>query len=186
MLLQQVWKEVICDSQCRAENLPVRREEMATHIVFSMLQRESSIYTSSTNDDYMALTALEDSGIITVYDNSPHRWMMSHDVYEELIIKHILTQRYQEGIEAEKVLEGFGLSLRARKLYRIWLESVFASGGGRYADFLISMLQSGLDQAWKDETLIALMQSDQVDCFRAIDPILSQERYSFSPAWSSY
>ena len=70
----------------------------------------------------MALTALEDSGIITVYDNSPHRWMMSHDVYEELIIKHILTQRYQEGIEAEKVLEGFGLSLRARKLYRIWLE----------------------------------------------------------------
>ena len=87
----------------------------------------------------MALTALEDSGIIAVYDNSPRRWMMSHDVYEELIIKHILTQRYQEGIEAEKVLEGFGLSLRARKLYRIWLESVFASGGGRYADFLISM-----------------------------------------------
>lgn len=43
---------------------------------------------------------------------------------------------------------------------------------------MISMLQSGLDQAWKDETLIALMQSDQVDCFRAIDPILSQERYS--------
>lgn len=178
LFLQQVWKEVICDSHRRAENLPVRREEMVTHIVFSMLQRGSTIYISSANDDYMALTALEDSGIIAVYDNSPRRWMMSHDVYEELIIKHILTQRYQEGIEAEKVLEGFGLSLRARKLYRIWLESVFASGGGRYADFLISMLQSGLDQAWKDETLIALMQSDQVDCFRAIDPILSQERYS--------
>lgn len=177
LFLQQVWKEVICDSQRRTENLPVRREEMAKHIVFSMLQQESSIYISSANDDYRALTALEDSGIIAVYDNSPSQWMMSHDVYEELIVKHILTQRYQERVGAEKFLEGFGLSLRARKLYRIWLESIFASVGDRYVDFLITMFQSGLDQVWKDETLIALMQSDQVDCFRAIDPILSQNQY---------
>lgn len=177
IFLRQVWDEVICNIQYRAEGLPVRREEMAEHIVLSMLQQESSIYKSSAKDDHHALIALEESGIITVYDNSPDLWMMGHDVYEELIVKHILSQRYQEETDVKQILNGFGLSLRARKLYRIWLESIIANGADRCPSFLISVFQSDLDQTWKDETMIALMQAEENHCFQAIDPILSQNKY---------
>lgn len=177
IFLRQVWDVVICNIQYRTEGLPVRREEMAEHIVLSMLQQESSIYKSSAKDDHHALTALEESGIIAVYDNSPDLWMMGHDVYEELIVKHILDQRYQEQTDIKQVLNGFGLSLRARKLYRIWLESVIANGADRCPSFLISVFQSDLEQIWKDETMIALMQAEENHCFQAIDPILSQNKY---------
>lgn len=177
MFLRQVWDGVICNIRHRAGGLPVRREEMAEHIVLSMLQREASIYRSSAKDDQDALAALEESGIIAVYDNSPNLWMMGHDVYEELIVKHILDQRYQEETDVKQVLNGFGLSLRARKLYRIWLESIIANGADHCPSFLISVFQSDLDQTWKDETMIALMQTEENHCFQAIDPVLSQNKY---------
>lgn len=147
------------------------------HIVSRMLQQESSIYKCSASDDYDALKALEEKGIISVYDNTADQWTMSHDVYEELIVKHILNQRYQEGIKSENILGEFGLSLRARKLYRIWLESIFTAGQEDYVGFLFSVLQSSLDQVWKDETLIAFMQADQMGYFHIIDPMLSQNNY---------
>lgn len=177
IFFQKVWDEVICNNRHRIKHLQVRRGAMAEQIVYFMLQHESSIYKSSATDDQDALIALENDGIIAVYDNTPDQWMMSHDVYEELIVKHILNQRYHEGIKAENVLEGFGLSLRARKLYRIWLESIFSGEENHYESFLLSVLQSGLNQVWKDETLIALMQSGQIKCFQAIDTALSQDNY---------
>lgn len=177
IFFQKVWDEVICDNRHRIQHLQVRRGAMAEQIVYFMLQHESSIYKSSATDDQDALIALENSGIIAVYDNTPDQWMMSHDVYEELIVKHILNQKYREGTKAENVLEGFGLSLRARKLYRIWLESIFSGEENHYESFLLSVLQSGLNQVWKDETLIALMQSGQMKCFQAIDAALSQDDY---------
>ncbi len=176
--VEQVWKEVICNDTHRAHNLPVRRQQLAVNIVFKMLQQETDIYRSGADDDPEALEALEESGVIAVYDNSPQKWMMSHDVYEELIVKHILTDRYQSRTPVEKFLEGFGTSLRARKLYRIWLETLFAQGEKQSAEFFISIIQGPVEQAWKDETLIALMQSGSEDSLLILDAMMSWEQYT--------
>lgn len=177
LFMEQVWRVVICNDVYRAHNLPVRREQMARNIIFSMLQRETSIYRSGADDDYEALQALEESGIIATYDGSSNSWMMSHDVYEEIIIKHILTDRYQQHVSAGQLREGFGDSLRARKLYRIWIEELFAQGEKELTNFLMLIFQSHIEQSWQDETLIALMQSGNDEAFRILDLAMSQEQY---------
>lgn len=177
LFMEQVWRVVIRNDAYRAHNLPVRREQMARNIIFSMLQRETSIYRSGADDDYEALQALEESGVIAVYDGSSDCWMMSHDVYEEIVVKRILTDRYQQHISAEELREGFGTSLRARKLYRIWLEELLAQDEKELANFLMSVLQSPIEQSWQDETLIALMQSGNGEAFKILDLVMSQEQY---------
>lgn len=177
LFMDQVWMVVIRNDVCRARNLPVRREQMARNIIFSMLQRDTSIYKSGADDDYEVLQALEESGVIATYDGSSDLWMMSHDVYEEIVVKRILTDRYQQHISAEELQEGFGASLRARKLYRIWLEGLSAQGEEELVGFLISVLQSPIEQSWKDETLIALMQSGSDEAFKILNMVMSQEQY---------
>lgn len=177
LFMEQIWRKVIRNDDYRVKNLPTRREQMARNIIFSMLHQEVSIYRSGAADDYEALQALEESGVIAAYDGSADSWMMSHDVYEEMIVKHIFTDRYQQHIFTEKFRDGFGASLRARKLYRIWLEDLLAQGEKDLVNFLISVLQSFTEQPWKDETLIALMQSSSDDAFRILNMVMSWEQY---------
>lgn len=177
LFMEQVWKEVIRNDTFRARNLPIRREQMIKNIIFSMLQQETSIYRSSADDDYKALQALEESGVIAAYDDSPDCWMMSHDVYEEIIIKRILTDRFQRGVSGEEFQGGFGDSLRARKLYRIWLEGLLSQREEELASFLISILLGTMKQTWKDETLIGLMQLGGDEAFRVLDSVMSRDQY---------
>lgn len=177
LFIRKIWDEVICGFPSRAGNLPIRREHLAIHIVISMLQNDTGIYESDVNDDYEALEALEASGVIASYDGSGCRWMMSHDVYEELIVKHILTDKYQKHVPIKDFQTEFGTSLRARKLYRVWLKALVLQDGKRTAGFFVSVMDGPWDQTWKDETLIALMQSENADIPYILESLIGREQY---------
>lgn len=181
LFMDQVWREVVRNDAYRVHNFPVRREQMAKKMIFSLLQRGSGVYKSSADDDHEVLQALEESGVIAIYDGSSDSWMMSHDVYEELIVKRILTEWYQQNVSAEELQKGFGDSLRARKLYRLWLEELLAQEEKGLAGFLIPILQSSIGPPWKDETLIALMQSGSGEAFQVLDLVMSREQYRLFP-----
>lgn len=175
--IQKIWDKMICGLPNRAKNLPARREQMAVSIIVSMLQNDAGIYESGASDDYEALETLEASGVIAAYDNSGSRWMMSHDVYEELIVKHILTDKYQKRVPIQDFQAEFGTSLRARKLYRGWLKALVLQEGKGTAGFFISVMDGPWNQTWKDETLIALMQSESEDTPYILEALLGREQY---------
>lgn len=179
--MEQVWRKMVCNDTHRAGNLPVRRGQLITNIIFSMFAQGISYYESTVSDDYEALQGLESSSIITPYDDSGHCWMISHDVYEEIIVKHILADRYRKNIGPNEFVNGFGTSLRARKLYRIWLEGLLTQDDDHSLDFFISIMESSLGQEWKDETLIALMQSGNYNAFCILGSIMNREEYKEFP-----
>lgn len=181
LFIRQIWNEVICGAPNRARNMPSRREQLAINIIVSMLKDGTGIYRSRADDDYEALEALEDSGVIASYDDSPGQWMMSHDVYEELIVKHILTDKYRRQVPIEDFRSGFGASLRARKLYRDWLKTLLLQDGKQTTNFFISVIDSSWNQTWKDETLIALMQSESEDASYILEVLLGRETYQLFP-----
>lgn len=174
--IQKIWDKMICGLPNRAQNLPARREQMAVSIIISMLQRDVGVYESGAADDYEALEALEVSGVIAAYDDSGTRWMISHDVYEELIVKHILTDKYQKQVPIQDFQVEFGTSLRARKLYRDWLKALLLQEGKGTAGFFMSAMDGPWDQTWKDETLISLMQSESEDTPYILEALLGREQ----------
>lgn len=173
-----IWRQVIRNESKKYNNLPAKREQFIVDMVFDMLQKDSYAYQISTSADYEAMCSLEDSGIIAPYNDSEGLWMMSHDVYEELVIKHILSNRYENNEPVDKIFEGFGFSLRSRKMFRIWLETQLEHCDSNCLDFLMELLgEKELEQSWRDETLIALMNSENDEAFHILKSMLSQDEY---------
>ena len=157
-----IWNQVIRNDFQQYNNLPVKREAFIQQMVCDMLAHERYTYPLKATDDFETISALENSGIIIPYQENRKNWMMSHDVYEEIVTNHIFTERLEQDTYPEKTFfADLGNSLRSRKSYRIWLESRLSDGDERILEFLLGLFDDEeLEQQWKDETLIALMNSE--------------------------
>ena len=171
-----IWNQVIRNDFQQYNNLPVKREAFIQQMVRDMMAHERYTYSLKATDDFETVSALESSGIITPYQENRKNWMMSHDVYEEIVTNHIFTERLEQDICSEKTFfADLGNSLRSRKSYRIWLESRLSDGEDWILQFLLDLYDDEeLGQEWKDETLIALMNSESEEGYFIRDTLLSK------------
>lgn len=171
-----IWNQVIRNDFQQYNNLPVKRETFVLQMVCDMLAHERYTYPMKATDDFETVSALENSGIIIPYHENRKNWMMSHDVYEEIVTNHVFTERLEQDTYPEKTFfTGLGNSLRSRKSYRIWLESQLADGEDWILQFLLDLFNDEeLGLEWKDETLIALMNSESEEGYFILDTLLSQ------------
>lgn len=171
-----IWNQVIRNDFQQYNNLPVKREAFIQQMVCDMLAHERYTYPLKATDDFETISALENSGIIIPYQENRKNWMMSHDVYEEIVTNHIFTERLEQDTYPEKTFfADLGNSLRSRKSYRIWLESRLSDGDERILEFLLGLFDDEeLEQQWKDETLIALMNSESEEGYFILATLLSR------------
>lgn len=176
MFRDAIWNQVIRNDFQQYNNLPVKRETFVLQMVCDMLAHERYTYPMKATDDFETVSALENNGIIIPYQENRKNWMMSHDVYEEIVTNHIFTERLEQDTYPEKTFfTGLGNSLRSRKSYRIWLESRLSDEDDRILEFLLGIFDDEeLEQQWKDETLIALMNSESEEGYFILDTLLSQ------------
>lgn len=171
-----IWNQVIRNDFQQYNNLPVKREAFVQRMVSDMMAHERYTYSLKATDDFETVSALESSGIIIPYQENRKNWMMSHDVYEEIVTNHIFTERLEQDTCSEKTFfADLGNSLRSRKSYRIWLESQLSDGENWILQFLLDLFDDEeLGREWKDETLIALMNSESEEGYFIRDTLLSQ------------
>ena len=171
-----IWNQVIRNDFQQYNHLPVKREAFVQQMVCDMLTHERYTYSLKATDDFETVSALENSGIIVPYRENRADWMMSHDVYEEIVTNHIFTERLERDIYPGKsFFTDFGNSLRSRKSYRIWLETRLSDGDENILEFLMDVFEDDeLGQEWKDETLIALMNSENEEGYFILDTLLNQ------------
>ena len=180
--LERVWCDVIRNETYRFDNLPARRETFLTKMVLDMLRNESYVYKLNADDDYKAVSGLCDSEIILLYDKSKDLWRIGHDVYEEIVVNHILSDRFENGTLGEGFFEDFGSSMRSRKMFRIWFETRLEHCDSSCIDFLHSMLSCDqLEQSWKDEAMIALMNSESPEAISALENLIGQNEFRLFP-----
>lgn len=173
---EAIWNQVIRNDFQQYNNLPVKREAFVQQMVSDMMTHERYTYSLKATDDFETVSALESSGIIIPYQENRKNWMMSHDVYEEIVTNHIFTERLEQNTYSEKTFfADLGNSLRSRKSYRIWLESRLSDGEDWILQFLLDLYDDEeLGQEWKDETLIALMNSESEEGYFIRDTLLSK------------
>ncbi|MBU5480131.1 hypothetical protein [Blautia sp. MSJ-19] len=178
---EEIWSQVIRRNSEQYDNLPAKREAFIEHMVRDMLLHERYTYLIKATDDAKAVEALEASGIIAPYQENREAWMMGHDVYEEIVSNHMFTRRLKyEECSGKMFFDGLGDSLRGRKMYRTWLEMQLADSDNDMLEFLTDILQDeDLGQEWKDETLIALMNSESDEAESVLHILLSQPEDRF-------
>lgn len=175
----QIWKQVIRNEIQRRNNLPVKRETFIENMALFLLNSDAYIYKTQASDDVDAILRLEEQGIITPYNDTPGLWVFNHDVYEEIVVNHIFNSRYDITQEINRVISDFNDSLRSRKMYRLWLEAKLREPDDNLLFALTGTLgDSHLSQSWKDETMIALMNSENDEAFQIMESLFSINEYA--------
>ena len=176
---EQIWKQVIRNESIRRSNLPVRRETFIENMASFLLNNEAYIYRTQVSDDEDAISLLEEQGIITPYSDTPGLWVFNHDVYEEIIINHIFNSKYDATLDITQIMSIFNNSLRSRKMYRIWLETKLREPDSNLlSSFANALGSSELSQSWKDETMIALMNSNNDEAFYIMGSLFSANSFA--------
>ncbi len=157
---EKIWEDIIRNNKKRKDNMPTRRENVLISITMDMLQHESYFYVIQAIDDYQALSELEQSGVLVQTDDA-RKYCHSHDVFEELVVKHIFTEQYKKNVDGNQFFAQFRTSLRVRKLFRGWL-SDFASVE-EHQDIIFSFLESeNVNRIWKDEVLLTVINTEDL------------------------
>lgn len=175
---EQIWKQFIRNDRQRQRNLPIRREEFIENMASTLLNNEAYCYKAQASDDGEVLSLLEEQGIIIPYDDTPGLWVFSHDVYEEIVVNHIFEEKYNESYDLQEITNIFANSLRSRKMYRIWLETKLKDADSNLLSTLTdSLVNPEYQQLWKDETIIALMNSEDAEAFSIMESLFSANTY---------
>lgn len=176
---EQIWELVIRNDLQRRDNLPVRRETFIESMASSLLKNEMYFYRSQSSDDSEAILLLEEQGIIIPYNDTPGLWAFSHDVYEEIVVNQVFNRKYDESLEIKKIIEVFDDTLRSRKMYRIWLENKLRDPDSSILSTLTdALLNTELSPSWKDETIIALINSENDEAFQIMESLLSANSFA--------
>ena len=175
--IEKIWYQVIRNESVKIDNLPARREKVITDIVFSLFNKDSYVYKAKADDDWIALKNLAESGIISYYSDRGDLWVLNHDIYEEIVCNHILSYRFSEEKNIDKIIAGFGQSFRCRKMFRIWLNSRLKYADENLFQFILNTLQSECEQSWKDETIIAVISSSNHEAIKIVESLMGQNQF---------
>jgi hypothetical protein len=175
--LTNVWDKSICNSNHQKDSLNIRRGRQICTIVRSNADNGTSYYLSQSGDDYDAIASLVEDGIIK-YDDAMDGYFLTHDVYEEIVLKHILTTEYNRKRSTDEFFLAIGDSLVMRKAFRIWLHDQLVDENERIADFLSDALVIEKDNSiWKDEILITLLSADNSEYTVHLDRALKEDGF---------
>jgi len=175
--LYNVWEQVICDSTRRTDSLNVRRGQTICGLVRSNNDRGTTYYVPCNEEDWEALASLVDDDIIK-HDDTMGGYFLTHDVYEEIVLKHILTVGYNQKQNLEGFFLAIGDGLVMRKAFRLWLRDQFENANEGISDFLSDVLtDESCNPIWKDEILVSLMAADNSEYTSLLDGILKENGY---------
>ena len=175
--LKNVWKQVICNASNQRNSLHIRRDKAICMLVQSNVENRTLYWIPTADTDWDAISALSNDGIIQL-DEVMGGYFITHDVYEEIVLNHIITREYRNRQNAGAVFLSIGDSLTMRKAFRIWLHKQLGSEDEGIGRFLAEVLMDEIiDLIWKDEILIALMSEEGPYYPRLLDDVLKEHEF---------
>ena len=174
---QRIWNEIICNTTNMRENLHVRREDAICNIVSSNINNGLYYYVRRSSDDSQAIEALLASEIIAI-DRTMNGYYLTHDVYEEIVLKHLIQIAYNRKSILDDFFSSIGNTLTMRKALRYWLHESFEFNQADLQNFVTDVLKSGtVEGIWKDEILIAIL-GDTTQIFQnVLERLLGENNY---------
>ncbi len=174
--LNKIWDIVICKKDSFNTSAPDARGKVATNIALSIISKGHYNY-KEISDNVDIVSALSEDGII-YYDNRFEIYRFSHDVYQEIIVKHYLTKLYKTSNSTKDFFDNMGDSYIIRKIFRSWLnDQIITSYSDTHAWISDILLNSFISHIWKDEILIILLGTTNNLMFSLIEHYLCADNF---------
>ena len=177
--LNKIWNEIICNHSVSKNSIDVKRNKAIKELVLSNLSNGVTYYSVDLIKDWDAIEALTEDEIIS-FDQTMDGYYITHDVYEEIVLKNILTTKYKSKTSNEEFFDYIGNSLTMRKAFRLWLHDEIIENDFAIFSFVKQILSSDtIENIWRDEILIAILNESETDTFDAFEEILSDNNYFY-------
>lgn len=158
-----MWEYVIENRQKEADI--IRRELRGKVFSEVALKRakEMTPYTNANNLDITILAELVSDNIVE-RNVAGNQFAASHDIYEDWALTRYIENSYQEflpsGNTVESFFTGIGFAPAVRRAFRIWISEKLQNVDYNTNELLQKVLRHRtLQHYWKDEVVIAIMQS---------------------------
>ncbi len=166
-----VWSSVIANDSYRKGGLPARRR--ATFIEIAKKRAKLMLFGVHERDfDAEAVSALEADHLI--FKDKGAYISPSHDVLEDWALEEFVNEEYCAcSGDLKAFLAAIGSEPAINRGFRLWLQRKLNTDA-ELRDFVGLMLaESSVESYWKDETITAILQSDNADdFFLTLKPLL--------------
>jgi len=123
--------------------------------------RSMSLYAKISNPDLNTIKGLLDDGIILSEEYLGEAYCPSHDIYEDLALIRYIERIFQEKEDVSNFFRKLGGKEPAiRRAFRLWLNDQLWDAPLELTIFVTEILDNvEIEQYWKDEIIIAILQS---------------------------
>lgn len=161
LFLTHIWNTRIKGIPHDTEANGFAREQLVLNMFKDILRNNSYYYLNESAQDQLLLNHLREDGIIDC-DDVYKGFYFTHDIYEELVARHLITIAYQSARDELEFHNLLDINMSMRKYYRLWLhDRIYEDETFAVNKFIVKSVTNELiNKIWKDEILIALMESD--------------------------
>ena len=160
----KAWSEMVCKTSEQRDGIHLERDRAMVEICLRRARTLAS-YVSGENLSSYALKALVAGGLLSQDPDNLTGFTPEHDVFEDWALM-IWVQREFDRSRAlnQSFYSALGTYPAMRRAYRRWFAERLEFEADLAARDVISILRDeALGAAWKDETLLAILHSTQVE-----------------------
>ena len=153
-----LWKKKIQNSLIKKDNIHIKRGRCLEKIAKQRADT-NRFYITGDSLPQDALYQLKIDDIIG-YDEQHDGYFITHDIYEEWALNHIINKAYQNHVNVEDFFRELGNSLTIRRAFRLWLSQKLIEEDTSIKNFINNVFVSDISQFWKDELLVSVLLSE--------------------------
>jgi hypothetical protein len=154
-----VWRDVIAKEHVRTGGMPLKRRQAFVDMAVARARR--MVYGVPERDfDSEAVLKLEDDDLVR-RERSKGLISPAHDVLEDWALEQYIEEIYQQSSDdVPKFLAAVGDEPAMNRAFRLWLSQKLRLGDDVKALILNILTNSNLQRYWQDETISAVLLSD--------------------------
>lgn len=175
--IELLWKKKIQNNSNQKNNIHIERVRCFTEIA-KQRANTNCFYISGSNLAPEALSQLKQDEILG-YDEKHDGYFITHDIYEEWALNHIINIEYLNYSTIQSFFKELGDSLSMRRAFRLWLsQRLMDNDENQIIAFVNEVFASDINQFWKDELLLSVLLSDYaVEFYKSFESDIINEKF---------
>lgn len=151
---EKIWMRVIDKGK-------LRRSEVFAGLALKRA-REMALYVRPETADWAIIEELEHDQVLVREDGASDRYAPAHDIFEDWALVRFVRHSYRDSQQSASFFSQLGSTYAIRRGFRFWLQEEIKQHPEEISRFATTCLgDNSIAQYWKDETFIALIQSDE-------------------------
>jgi len=161
----QLWEAIIENKlDANFDGFPIRRSNLFIELAVKRAKMMKPFIALETSD-HQVLAKLEKDNVI-IKSPTSDTYAPSHDVLEDWALVRFVSKHFSDIKNEEEFFNQLGTEPAMRRAYRLWVQNALKQKEIAKIDFFTNNIKSSkIERFWKDESLVALLNSDYCKLF---------------------